>query len=291
MNDLNRIQCAIDFIEKNLKNDLSYVMIAKRAFFSQWHFQRVFHILVDETVGDYIRKRRLTSAAKDLIKSKSKIIEIAFDYGYDAPESFTRAFKNYFGITPSAFRKKEGSTLFFEKINIYEQIKIYERTGAMLEPKIVTKDEFMIVGAELRVKNQDGENFAEIPKFWSDFLNKNRFDEIPNVVKNNISYGICCDCDPDESTFSYIIAQEVSSLETIPEGMIGRVIPKAEYLVFTAKGSIPDDLQETIKQIYGTWLPNSKYRHAGTPDFELYDCHRMGEHSSEVDVYIPIKEK
>lgn len=106
---LESIQKAIQYIEMNLLDkELTIESIARAANSSVFHFQRTFSILTDITVSDYIRRRRLTLAAQELINTDQKIIDIAFKYGYETPESFTKAFRKQHHISPSEARKKKG---------------------------------------------------------------------------------------------------------------------------------------------------------------------------------------
>ena len=99
------IQKAIDYIENHITEKLDYEEIAENAFSSPYHFQRVFSILCGYTLGEYIRNRRLALAGTELAADKIKVIDAAVKYGYDSPDSFTRAFPRFHGITPSAARE------------------------------------------------------------------------------------------------------------------------------------------------------------------------------------------
>lgn len=105
MDWITGIQRALDYTEAHLTGEISYEEAAKRANSSVFHFQRIFSTLCGYTLGDYIRMRRLTLAADDLINTNDKVIEIAFKYGYDTPESFSRAFVRFHGITPTEARR------------------------------------------------------------------------------------------------------------------------------------------------------------------------------------------
>lgn len=107
MSEIKQLQDAVDFIEHNITENLTCSEIAKRACMSTFHFQRLFSILCGYTVGEYIRNRRLSLAAVEIQSSEHSITDIAFQYGYDTPEGFTRAFHRYFGITPSAARDRK----------------------------------------------------------------------------------------------------------------------------------------------------------------------------------------
>ena len=97
---------AITYIEKNLTEDLTVDDIAKHVCISPFYFQRGFAMLCGFTVAEYIRKRRLSLAGNDLIYSEQKIIDIALKYGYDSPDSFTKAFLRFHNVTPTAVRKE-----------------------------------------------------------------------------------------------------------------------------------------------------------------------------------------
>lgn len=90
----------INFIEDNLKEEINISDIASKTGFSKFHFIRIFKSISKDTIFEYIRKRRLTDAAIDLIETDMSIIDIAFKYAYNSQEAFTRAFENYYSVTP-----------------------------------------------------------------------------------------------------------------------------------------------------------------------------------------------
>ena len=101
MNLATGIQKAVDYIEEHITDELDYGEIAKQAMCSPYYFQKIFGIMCGFTVGEYIRNRRLALAGSELSKSNIKVIDAALKYGYETPESFTRAFVKFHGITPS----------------------------------------------------------------------------------------------------------------------------------------------------------------------------------------------
>ncbi|HAW70014.1 MAG TPA: hypothetical protein DCX37_02365 [Firmicutes bacterium] len=96
---------AIDFMEAYLLEPIDVDAIARQAGSSTFHFMRMFNMLTGFTVGEYIRNRRLTLAGSELALSDAKVIDVALKYGYETHESFTKAFRQFHGITPSAARK------------------------------------------------------------------------------------------------------------------------------------------------------------------------------------------
>ena len=99
--------------------------------------------------------------------------------------------------------------------------------------------------------------------------------------------GICLDFRAD-GAFTYIIGSEVTNTDNVPDDMVSKKIPDAKYAVFSACGKMPDSIQNTFKYIYHEWLPKSKYQHADSPEFELYDERSDDSENAEVDIYVPI---
>ncbi len=99
------ISQAIRFIEANITEELAIDEIARQAYVSPFYFQKGFTMLCGLSVGEYIRQRRLTLAGSELVATDMKVIDIALKYGYDSPDSFTRAFFRFHGVTPTAVRK------------------------------------------------------------------------------------------------------------------------------------------------------------------------------------------
>jgi AraC-like DNA-binding protein len=95
-----RLQAAIEYIEENLQEELALKEVAARAFASLYHFHRLFRALVGQSLKEYIRCRRLVLAARELVTTRRSVTEIALSYRYSAPESFLRAFKGLFAVTP-----------------------------------------------------------------------------------------------------------------------------------------------------------------------------------------------
>ncbi|MDF2942582.1 MAG: transcriptional regulator, AraC family [Herbinix sp.] len=118
MDTIVRVQRAIDFVEDNILDELKYDVIASQAYMSSCHFQRIFSILSNITIGEYIRNRRLTLAGIDLKASEAKVIDIAFKYGYETSESFSRAFTRFHEVTPTIARNQESQLKSFAKISI-----------------------------------------------------------------------------------------------------------------------------------------------------------------------------
>lgn len=284
-----RITCALSYIEENLGVEVTLADVSKVACFSPFHFHRIFKAFVGDSVSDYIKKRRLTKAAEDLITTKKQIIDIAFDSGFESQEALTRAFERVYQTTPGKYRERGKHCGIFEKREVDAETLRHLSKGVTMEPKVVSLPEFKVVGMRKVVTLKT--NYL-ISKLWEEFLP--RIPEIKNIARAGLSYGICEYIDlakSDENTlYGELVSMEVNSFDFIPEGMVSKVIPAAKYAVFTHKGKI-ENLQKTYDYIYKTWLPNSGMELAPHDDFELYDYRFKGasDPNSEFDIYTPVK--
>lgn len=123
MDTVSCIQRAIDFMEDNILEDIRPEVIASQAYMSTFQFQRVFSVVCGVTLGDYIRNRRLVLAGVEISSSGTKIIDIALKYGYESPESFSRAFTRFHGVSPMTARSH------IEKMNLFPKISVKSILG------------------------------------------------------------------------------------------------------------------------------------------------------------------
>ena len=122
MDWMTSIQETINYMEENIGEDLSVELLAERIYISPFYFQKVFTILCDCTVSEYIRNRRLTLAGYEVVDTNESILEIALRYGYETHESFTRAFSRFHRIMPSEARKSHANLKAFAPICVKTNI-------------------------------------------------------------------------------------------------------------------------------------------------------------------------
>lgn len=163
--------------------------------------------------------------------------------------------------------------IFIQKFKEYPQ----------MEPKIVTKPTFTVIGMKYTGKNENG----EIPKMWS--VAVPRFQEIKNTIDPPfVSYGICGNL-LEDGRFDYLAGVAVSEAADIPEGMESWKVEEQTYAVFPCTLT---DIHKTYEYAHTEWLPNSDYERSAVPDFEFYDENFEPEDpESLLYVYIPIKKK
>lgn len=286
------IAIVINYIEEHLCDALSLDQVAQIIYISPYHLHRVFHAMTGITIGEYIRKRRLSEAAVQLQNNDKTILEIALEHQFTSQEAFTRSFKQTFDVTPANYRKtwKSQNDLLLKPITVKDLTYILNNKK-MEEPKIVTKEKLTLVG----MKHKFSRNNNIIPWLWQQF--NPRRNEITNKV-NDLSYGVCLNDEKvmaqdatDDTVFTEFVGIEVENTESIPDGMETLELPAATYAVFKHKGYL-SELTETFNYIYGQWAPSqNKYQFADYFDFELYDPKRFQRDSldSEIEIWVPVK--
>ncbi|RPF53943.1 AraC family transcriptional regulator [Aquisalibacillus elongatus] len=286
MEGLKRMTDSIEYIEEHLNEQLDIDYVAAVAFLSKFHYQRLFHMLTGITVSEYIRKRRLTRAAQELVAGEGKIIDLAIKYGYDTPESFSRAFRNIHGISPSQARKEGKSLKAFPKLSFQIQLKGDEE----LNYKIVKKEGFKVVGKELRTSTKGGENLKKIPVFWEESHENGTVQKLEKHAGDLGVLGICMDFTPELEELSYIIAIEKPEYEPM-DGLVEKHVPSATWAVFESVGAMPDAIKNVWQRIFSEWFPSTGYEHAGGPEIEVYPNEDAYSDDYRCEVWIPIMDK
>src|SRR5690554_2023084 len=204
---------AIEYIEANLKEELSAEILANRAGYSKTHFSRLFIFLVGTTIHDYIVTRRLIYVAKEMQESK-RISDVLYKYGFDTQTGFNKAFRKRFGITPKNF--KASNDIRIPSLVIKEMIKNEIKGEILMEPRIIKKDKINLVGYSITTKNIEGENNTDIGEFWNTCMNDGRMEKLHSqkFVKSQSEYGACLPLDVN-GNFKYLIAVETESLNDI----------------------------------------------------------------------------
>ncbi len=289
MNYRKQVQIGIDYIEANLDSDIAISQVAVAAGISEWHFQRIFKALTNETLKTYIRSRRFANSLEKLLATKTRIIDIALCAGFESQESFTRAFKKAFGMTPHQYRKLGYKNLFLKKVQFSTEYLQHINQNISLEPEIYSQKRMQLVGLKTRFYSVDSDknNIAEkLPPLWKAFLE--RMAEIENVV-SGVCYGVVRQTKEQTDHLEYYAAVEVSKLGTLPENMTHVEIPASTYAKFTHKGKAKN-IDNTVNYIYASWLLQSGMRHTYDADLEFYGAGYHPESDESIMHYaIPVR--
>ncbi len=294
---IESVRKTIDYTEKHLLDEIHTESISKIVAISPYYLQHGFKIITGYTIAEYIRNRRLYLSALEVIANKAKIIDIAYKYGYDTPESFTKAFTRFHGVSPNQLRKCPNKIKIFLPLKI--QISI--QGGNYMNYVVEKIENFKVVGFEREFSFET--SYQEIPKFWDEFCQKYMSPlmskqtpetEIEKTICNCHvgEYGVCIDDIGKDGKFRYIIAGRYTGGE-IPEGMVSYELPDAEWAKFTCVGPMPEALQALNTKIFKEWLPgNPDYKIAMGVNIEWY--YAKGDTKSadyESGIWIPVVRK
>lgn len=283
---IESISKAIEYIETHITEDLTTSDIAKKVCISSFYFQKGFSMLCGFTVAEYIRQRRLTLAGSELVSTDNKIIDIAMKYGYDSPDSFTKAFTRFHGSTPTAVRRDGAMMKSFASLKINISLK----GGYTMDYKIIEKEAFTVLASGSRFKYESCKE--EIPKFWQEHYESGKGNVVCGMYGVNIDKSM-----GNSDEFEYLIADDYKTGNDIPEGFVTRVIPKHTWAVFSCKGAMPKAMIDVNQKIFSEWLPNCKdYEIAEGYNIETYtDINNYPKGNQDENYYselwIPVKKK
>ena len=243
----------IEYIEKNLTEEINYNKLAKIVGVSEYSLQRIFMFLTNMSIAEHIRKRRLSKAFEELKKSNIKIIDLAVKYGYDSSISFSRAFKNMFGITPRECKKSK------EEYKIFPIIKFNNNNNLCKELNYEIKeiDETVIYCVKTSANTHE-DLLYNIRKLYSEIQKSELYKKINEVGMYGISLY-------DEGNYYYYVGSKEKYKNTEKF-----VIPKGNYVVFSVNSREQKNIVDTQKRIYSQWLPSTNYIVDENFNMELY---------------------
>ena len=271
---------ALRYIEENLMDEgLCVASVAKEAAYSPFYLQRMFSAFTDQSLGEYIRQRRLSVAGQALRSTRETVLTIALRYGYDSPESFQKAFRRFHGVTPSAARKAGVPLKYLSPLHI----KVDLTGGSMMDYVVETMEQMTVIGLSRRVP-LDGA-FGLIPAFWEEYHQKGLDQQVCGYL------GICFE-EEGKPDFAYMIAQFCEPDAPVPEGFEKRVIAPHTWVRFRAVGALPDAIQKMNRQIFTEWLPsNTTYSLADGVNIEMYTEGDMNAPDYVSEIWLPVRVK
>ncbi|MDU1909647.1 effector binding domain-containing protein [Fusobacterium sp.] len=259
---IERLNKAVEYIEMNLEDKIDYAEASKIACCSVYHFQRMFSYIAGVTLGEYIRRRKMTKAAFELQRSDIKILELSVKYGYDSPTSFSRAFQSIHKISPSATRNKNIILKTYPKLIFSLSIKGEEE----LEYYITEKNSFDILGIGKKIEFNMEENFLSIPKFWNENIENEKIKKILEYNKRDRNI-LGVSLYKNNEIWYYIAV--LSDYKNI-DGMENHKINESMWAVFKCMQPFSENLQKIYRRFYTEWLPYSGYTYGEIADIEIY---------------------
>lgn len=289
---ISGIQRAIDYIESQLTDEIDFEEAAREAYSSSFHFQRVFSILCGFTLGEYVRMRRLSMAASDIVNTDEKVIEIAMKYGYDSPESFTRAFTRFHGVSPSE-AKRGAMVKSFSRLSV----KLTLTGGTTMDYRIEKVKDFKIICKKKQVtKPENATATADISAFWDECGKDGSITKICGYLPKEPRFkgllGICFSFDTEANKFPYGIGVEYDGRPISDDSLEVVDIPESTFVVFECRGKMPECFSDTYKKIVTEFFPqNPRYEYGQGVELEVYPSDDMDNPNYYCEIWIAVNEK
>ena len=258
-----RFNNLITYIEENLCEEISYKKLSYILGVNEYTMHRIFLFVTNYNVAEYIRKRRFSMSALDLIEGKEKVIDIAIKYNYESSQAFSRAFKSMMGFLPSEINNNKKNIKFFSQYEIQNE-DIEDEFNYHIEKNL----EFNFYAISMKTKVRDCHNTA--PLFWKEnhklLVGKSEYGLLMYDKTSNIG----------DATYYIASKEKFDSSKQIN-------IDKSNYLVFEFKYLNSTELDKLVRKIYRTIIPDSGYELQDLPDIEEYLP------NNNFKLYIPIK--
>lgn len=286
------IQRALDYVEANILQPIDYEEVAKQAYSSNFHFQRIFSIMCGFTLGEYIRMRRLSMAGNELASCDIRVIDAALKYGYETPESFSRAFARFHGVLPSQVKHGGVALKSFSPL----RVKLVLEGGKMLNYRIENHSAFQIICKKLFVSSKDEMTQEYISPFWKKCLEDGTIEALckyipkENIFKDCI-VGASLGRDASDPKFPYAIGACYNGAQVTDQGLSVEEIPAHTYAVFPFSGKMPEDFIKLYQQICTEFFAVSEYQPCGGTDFEAYPSADVSSPDYSCEIWVAVEKR
>lgn len=290
MNGLKALNDAIGYIEERLTGEIDTKEAAKRAYCSEYHFQRMFSFLSGVSLAEYIRRRRLTLAAQELSEGRARIIDVAVKYGYGSPDSFARAFHQLHGVNPSEARGASPSLKAFPRMSFQLAIQ----GGEAMNYRLIEKEGFRIAGLHKRVPIVfHGVNPA-IAEMWGQ-LTPELIGELKamsnmdprGMISASVNFGE--GRMEEKGELDHYIG--VATSEKAAANLATLEVQASLWAVFESVGPFPETLQQIWGRIYSEWFPSSDYEIAPGPEILWNESKDTSAPDYRSEIWIPVKKR
>lgn len=274
---MHQFNQTMDYLEQQLTGEVDMKRFQQLSGYSYPLFSRIFSIMADMTLAEYLRNRRLSEAVTDLRESSDKIIDIAMKYGYESADSFSAAFKKFHGATPSEVRNGK-------PYRVFPRLKLSLKItgGKNMDIKIQKKPSFTVAGVLLEAIDN-----SKCPSAWEKLYATHSFESLEGLGSGQ-SLGVCSDVKEGE-IIDYMAAYDVTDKVKAEElGLSIKDISEAEYAIVPVKGAIPASIHHAWKYVLEVFFPETGYRHSGAPDFEVYFKGDMSSPDYQMELWIPV---
>ena len=294
MKSVQLLQQAICYMEEHLLEDINYEDVARNAYMSSYNFHRTFSFMAGMTANEYIRNRRLSLAGQELQSTGISALDAAYKYGYDTPESFSKAFSRFHGVTPKQAKHKGTELHLFNPL----VIKITMEGGSIMNYRMESRAGQKFIAMVRAFPNEiiNDEKDHSISDFWGECYEKNLIEPLralrPGGKKD--LYGLCSPTVENETHFNYgigVIVDEETDIskwdDILKCGYSVWETKPMDYAVFKCFGTDGNCISETWNKFFKEFVPQTGYMQTDDTDFEIY--FEKGEEGLFCELWIPVK--
>lgn len=286
------MQQLVEDIEGSLRSKTTLEELTASSYVSKFHLHRVFRRITGYSLMNYVRSRKLAVSLQDLLCSGLRVTDIAQEFGFDHHQSYIRAFKKEFGMTPAVFREGRRPAVIVDKLDPAEWGEVGQ--GLLIKPEIVVKPAFRLVGVRTWIVEEENARNQTANREGTEFFFRERH-RIPHAVNPGVYFGLTRLPDEEKGGSYYMPSLEVSRLEVLPEGMVADRVPAHKYAVFKYIGLHGPELVSSAtlcslwSYIFRVWMPRIEKQNPDRMSFERIDTAVADAHYCEVELYYPLQ--
>lgn len=286
------IENFVDYIENSLKSNISLDELSKQLCLSKYHLHRLLKSLTGTPLMAYVRARKLTSSLNELLETDLNIIDIANEYCFDYEQSYLRAFKRQFGISPAAYRKEKCELSVVNKLDTNMLVDVSD--SLLIKPRYILRPQFHLLGVPTFIVHQENEEIFTANKSGRLFYHHDRMKIKECVINEHIYYGLCIYGEDYTYGNFYMPSVEVKYFVENDDYFTCKTLPKRMYAVFRYIGfHSPDELNiSCMREVYNyigeVWRTKTNNIQSAGYHFEYVDLKRCSNTYCEADIYIPV---
>jgi len=258
------IQKSVDYVEENIKEELTIEKLAQVSYLSLYYFQKLFNRLVGKTVNEYIKARRVANAKALLKSTDQKIVDIALEYGFNSHETFTKAFKEIYGVTPETYRKnnllltdflKPDLSMYYTLVDEAVPLMVDDMVLEVNRRKISTIEYYTGISRQINSREMNKVGVNVLIELWNAFHEKK--ETIPNLLKDGLEIDYFTS-DTTPGKVQYFVGGQSDDNEVAGFTQFG--IEPGDFYVCTFEAEnfkylVEDALYKANKYFFETWLP------------------------------------
>lgn len=287
---IGMIKNLVQLIEEDIREDIDLDLLAEKTGFSKFYIHRLFKALTGQSLMTYVRGRRLSLSLNELVNTRLNMIDIAQEYRFSHEQSYIRAFKQQFGVTPAHYRRMHCEMPVVEKL---DTARLYgAQKGLMTAPRMCIMPAFYLQGIQQEIVHDHNYYYGDTNKqveAWA----KNYLPNIQNKVDETVYFGLVMYNAPKGDRL-YAACTQVKACAEAEAPVKSYAIPTRNYAAFKYVGMhSPYEISfKVLLELYqkiNEWKSETSFIQSDGFHIERVDLKKCDENYCEMDIYVPVK--